>query len=243
MVRAGHAVDVFTYDDDLVVPPGVTVRAATEIFPYEKVVLHESGSWSLFADIFRYEALRRGAGIWVDLDVLVLRNLGEMGDHIFGWQDPYVINNAVLRLPADSDCLEQLISLSRAPVVVGPHWSLRQKAVQIGRSLFKVHVPIQNLEWGTVGPMALTHFVTSGRLLHHCQPMDVFYPVHFMDATSLFSADSASVEGKFTSSTRAVHLWNDKIKEAKRLPPPRGSFVAKMCEKFDVAVTDGGVVR
>jgi hypothetical protein len=234
MLQAGHPIDVFTYDQDLSVPTGVTVRSAAEIIPLAKVVRHKSGSMALFSDIFRYEALRAGMGIWIDLDVLLLRSLSDMGEHVFGWQDPYVINGAVLRLPPDSECLGRLIDLCRSPVVIGPHWPRHRKLLQRARSLVGTHVPIQQLEWGAVGPMALTHFVTSCRLLHHCQPVDVFYPVHFKDAACVFTADASAVAALFTSSTRAVHLWNNMLKELKHLPPPPTSFIAKMCERFGV---------
>jgi len=227
-------VDVYTFDDSLVVPPGVTVRKASEIIPRKDVVLHQSGSWALFTDIFRYEGLKRNLGVWMDLDVLLLRDVKGMGDHIYGWQDANVINGAILKLPAESECLGRLRSLSRARVVVDPSWSFKEKAIQRAKGLFGLQVPVGKLRWGTVGPYALTHYVKACHLIHHCQPADVFYPVPFTDATSFFSADAAAIEGQFTSSTRAVHLWNDMIKEAKRRPPPRGSFIAKMCERFDV---------
>jgi hypothetical protein len=238
MLQAGHSLDIFTFDIELEVPQGVKRRSAAEILPRERIVLHENGSWALFTDIFRYEALLRNAGTWIDLDVLLLKSLSDFGDHIYGWQDRYVINGAVLRLPAESPCLQELAALGRADVVVGPHWRRRKKIVQKVRGMVGAHVPLHRLEWGTVGPFALTHLLGSHRLLCHSQPIDVLYPVHYDQADQTFAPDSAVVEAKLTPSTRAIHFWNDRIKTLKRQAPPKGSFVAKMCDRFGIDVVD-----
>ena len=239
MLRAGHPVDVYSYDEHLVVPAGVTLRSASEVLPESKIVREGGGSWALVSDMFRYEGLSRGLGIWIDLDVLLLRDLDGMGDHLYGWQDPYLINGAILHLPPDSSCLRELLSLCYAPVVVPPQWPLKKKLIQKARALVGAHVPVWKLEWGSVGPMALTHFVSSKRLLHHSQPTDVFYPVHFMDAATLLADDAAAVEAKLTSSTRAIHLWNNCLGAGKGTSPPPASFIAKMCNRFGV-VDSGG---
>ena len=216
MLQAGHSLDIYTYDLDFVVPAGVTRRNAAEVLSRERIVLHESGSWAIFSDIFRYEALLLSAGTWVDLDVLLLKPISDFGEYIFGWQDPYVINGAVLRLPSESHCLQELVALCRSPVVVGAHWRRRQKFAQKLRGMVGAHIPLERLEWGTVGPFSLTHLIGTHRLFYRSQPMDVLYPVHYDDAEQIFAAESGVVEAKLTPSTRAVHFWNDRIKNLKR---------------------------
>jgi hypothetical protein len=48
--------------------------------------------------------LQRGLGKWVDADVLVVRNFGDLltRDHVFGWESAEAINGAVLKLPPTS---------------------------------------------------------------------------------------------------------------------------------------------
>jgi hypothetical protein len=234
MLATGHSVDVYSYDTALELPPGIALKLAEDILPHSSTRAIESGNWALTADIFRYAALKKRAGIWVDMDALVVRPLDGMGEYLFGWQDADVINNAVMNLPPDSECLDKLIELSRSRVVVGPHWSLKHKAFQHAMGLVGRQKPIEQLEWGVIGPFALTHYVLASGLRHHCQAVDVFYPVHPNDASDLFLADAATVESRITSSTRAVHLWNDLISELKRSPPPAGSYIAKMCTRLGV---------
>jgi Alpha 1,4-glycosyltransferase conserved region len=234
MLSVGHRVDVFTYDRDLAAPSGVTVRDAAEILPQKSVVRHvKSGSPALFSDLFRYEGLRRGEGIWVDLDVFLLRDLNGMADHVFGWERHDSINTAVLRFPSDSTCLVQIIEYCRAPTIIAPFWPRQKRAKQFLRSLVGAQKPPERLEWGILGPKVVTHFVKHNRLLHHAQPTDVFYPVNDNEANRCFHPDGR-VEATFTSSTRAVHLWNTKIRGHKKAPPPPGSFIARMCEKLGV---------
>jgi hypothetical protein len=236
MLHAGHSLDVYSYDLDLRLPAGVRLRDARDILPQSRVVLHESGSWALFSDIFRYEALAREAGTWIDLDMVLLKPITGLSDHVYGWQDPYVINGAILRLPSQSPCLQQLIALCRAKVVVAPQWSFHKKLQQRLRSLAGAQVPIEKLEWGVIGPIALTRMLADFQMLHRCQPVDVFYPVPWQEAWRFFEPDIAAVDRTLTSHTIGVHLWNDRIKDLKRTPPPPGSFVAKMCKRFDVEI-------
>jgi hypothetical protein len=236
MLEVRHALDIYSYRTDLDIPKGVALCDANDILPRSRVVLHETGSWAPFADIFRYEALLRGAGIWIDLDVLLLKPIGDIGEHVVGWQDAYVINNAVLRLPPASPCLQRLIALGRSEVVVPPQWSSVRRMSQRLRSLFGQHIPFEKLEWGATGPLALTRLIFDLRLLHLCQPVDVFYPVPWQHASHLFQPDATLVESALTSNTRAVHLWNDRIKHLKGKAPPPGSYVAKMCKVFKVDV-------
>lgn len=237
MLRAGHQLVVYSYDSGLAVPAGVVLRDAAEILPQSRTILHESGSWAPFADIFRYEALLKGIGTWVDLDVLLLKPLDDLGDYVFGWQDANVINNAVLKLPRDSECLGRLVALGRADVVVPPQWPRRQALKQRMRGLVGAQTPMENLEWGAVGPFALTRLIADFRLMHRCQPVDVFYPVPWQQAHLTFEPDTPLLLNVLSSSTRAIHLWNDRIKELKRTPPPRGSLIAQMCERYGIDPT------
>lgn len=234
MLAAGHSLDIYSYDADLAAPEGVTLRDARDIIPESRVIRHETGSLALFSDIFRYEALLQEAGIWIDLDMLLLKPIEAMGDHIFGWQDGYVINGAILRLPPDCQCLKAAVELCRSDVVVPPQWPRRKKVKQRIRAIFGRHVPVQNLEWGAIGPLALTRLIADFRLQHKSQPADVFYPVPWQEAHLTFAADASLVWSSFTSSTRSVHLWNDRVKDLKNSPPPRGSFIAEMSDRYGI---------
>jgi hypothetical protein len=233
MVAAGHAVDFYTFDENVEVPGGVTVRDAGEILPRERVIFYRDGSPALFANLFRYEGVRRGIGTWIDADMLVLRSIGDLGAHIFGWEDDASINNAVLKLPADSPFFAYVDRLTTARVPLPAHWPLGKKLEQIARGFLGRQHDLPRLGWGVTGPRSLTHFVRENGLAGHAQPTDVFYPVHWYDAGALFDP-AARVEDRITARTRTVHLWNSQMREQKRKPPPRGSFIARMCAHYGV---------
>ncbi len=236
MLRAGHPVEIYTYNKSLSVPSGVAVRSAEEVLPSTDPIMRLEERWALKSDLFRYLGLKKELGIWVDLDVLFLKNLNGLGDWVFGWQDPCTINGAVLKMPRDSETLDRLLALCHSEVVIAPQWPLRRKIKQRAKSLFGKQTPIHELEWGIVGPLAITKYLTEARLLHHCQPYDVFYPLDHKEAVQIFAVEGPPVEGLFTSSTRTIHLWNEMIKKNKPAAPPSGSFLARICEALDINV-------
>jgi len=233
MLAAGHPVDLYTYDSGLKVPEGVTVRDASEIMPRDTVFFHREGSPSVFSDLFRYRGLEKSAGTWVDMDVLLLRSMADMGEHIFGLADGYVINGAVLRLPPDCSFFAYVDKLMVDPVPIPEHWNARRKLIQRARALFGRARQIADMERGVVGPGALTHYVHTSGLARYAQPVEVFYPVHWRETRMLFEP-GADVEAKLTHRTRAVHLWNARLDDYKKAAPPEGSFIARMLERFGV---------
>lgn len=235
MVRAGHTVDVYTYDDDLDLPCGLVALPASQIIEKKHVIRHANGSLALFSDIFRYVGLQKNAGIWIDLDVLLLRPLTDLDEYIFGWQDDFTINGAVLKLPPDSVVLNELLELARAPTVVAPYWRRRDKLKQIVRGMLGCAVPLSRLEWGIIGPNALSYYLKAEKLDAKALPREAFYPIPYKQAADFFNRDAADVEAQLKPHTRAVHIWNDIIKELKKKPPPRGSFIEKQCQRFGIA--------
>src|SRR4051812_12851319 len=68
MLRVGHPVTLYCYQEPAGVPEGVQLADAREVLAEELIIRHHSGSVSLFSNRFRYELQRRAAGTWVDLD-------------------------------------------------------------------------------------------------------------------------------------------------------------------------------
>lgn len=234
MVAAGHKVDLFSFNEDLVVPSGITLRDAREILPIDKLTVHRrTGSFALFSDIFRYQGLRQSAGTWVDTDILIIKNLQHMGEYVFGWEDDQSINCAVLRMPPNSPCLNALCDFSNSKVVVPPFWNLNRQTKQRLRWLVGKDKKLENLEWGVIGPKAMTHFVKAQKLLHYTQSFDVFYPVHFSEVETFWSPGD-HVEQMFTSNTRAVHLWTSSLNRFAIRPAPPECYLARMAKKFDL---------
>jgi hypothetical protein len=49
-----------------------------------------------------------------------------------------------------------------------------------------------------------------------------------------FNPDASLVERTLAPHTRAIHLWNDRIKAFKNAPPPSGSFIDAMFHRFGI---------
>jgi hypothetical protein len=234
MLAAGHPVDLYTYDENLLAPEGVSVRDAAEIMPRDRVLFHKRGnSPALFSDLFRYAGLERNLGTWVDADVLMLRSIADMGDYIFGWEHDRQINGAILKLPADSALFAYVEKLAKSRVPFPSYWGPRKRIKQLLRACVGMQRTIERLDWGAVGPRALTHYALTSGLAELAQPVEVFYPIPTQDAAIAFDPD-AKVESRLSSETRTVHLWNFLIREHKRCPPPPGSYIARMCERHGV---------
>ena len=75
VLRQGHRLVLWCYDEPRHVPDGVELRDAAEIVPRHGSSDHHSGSVSLFSNLFRYELQRQGLGTWLDSDVYLLKPL------------------------------------------------------------------------------------------------------------------------------------------------------------------------
>lgn len=152
ILRQGNGLALYCYEEPCGVPDGVEVRDASAVLPREAVFRHRSGSVALFSDWFRYELQRRGLGTWVDTDVYLLAPIDTQPDHLFGEQQPGLINNAVLRIPPDSPMLTELLR----PFDEGktPRWLpwgayLRSRA----RELIGGRIDLSRLPWGSPARM------------------------------------------------------------------------------------------
>jgi hypothetical protein len=237
MVAVGHEVDLYTVDADIgPVPAGVAVKDAALVLSSDDVCFRPEERPALFADLFRYRGLRKQLGTWVDADMLMLRDLHGLGDHIFGWCTPdrtgrNGVNQAVLRLPPYSPFLAYIDRVASARVPILDHMSMRAKLKQIALGAVGLHKPLGAMRWAALGPTAFTHYVRRNGMQDLAQPADVFYPVPVADSRALFEAPAAAVRGRLTERTRAIHLWRSSSGSRNSQPAP-GSFIAEMCEHY-----------
>jgi hypothetical protein len=241
----GHRVTLWCYDPIEGIPNGVCTADAAEILPKTAIIRHsKTGSVALFANRFRYHLLRRGPTTWLDADVVLLRPLSQASPHLFGWETPTSINNAVMRLPPESPVLDDLIQLTGARAPVPGWWPLKKKLYQRGAALIGRHKRAEDLAWGTFGPAALTYYVSARHLASHALPIEAFYPINWTEI-SLFFATPDAVSSRLTEKTIGVHLWSTSILKSpdgqiwRNAPPPANSWLGAMCERYSV----GSVIR
>jgi hypothetical protein len=231
-VAHGHPVALYSYGAVEGVPAGVEQRDAATVLPYEMALAnrYRSGSFALFANLFRLELQRRGLGAWVDVDVVALRELDLDGDFIVGRESDRFLNNAVLKLAPDSPLLSDWVAATKEgrvppwlPVHRAPKAWLKQAA---GRRVEPAELP-----FGTFGPKAITALAERHGLTKRAQPEPVFYPLHPRDAERLFDP-TLSLDELVTPDTRTIHLWNEKLGPMKMQPPPAGSILAELFSRY-----------
>lgn len=214
-LRHGHTVRLWAYDTPLDTPAGIEVMDASQLLPQSRMI-HFSrggahhGSPAIFADLLRYELLKSNFGLYVDCDVYCIQPIID-ADYIFGYEDNNTINNAVLKIPADSSALADLCSIKDKQAFIPPWFSKKRQLRYRFQALLGSPVPLQKMPWGSTGPEAVTWYLTQSGLAKHAAPIDIYYPVHFGQATVLLE-QGLSVRDLITPRTRLLHLYNEKIK-------------------------------
>jgi mannosyltransferase OCH1-like enzyme len=107
----GHDYHLYVYEDVRDVPKGVQLMDARSILPADRIFTYqhgaEQGSYSGFADAFRWHLLAEKGGWWADLDVVCLKPFDFPDSHIIAsshegkWGNPAI--NCVMKMPANSD--------------------------------------------------------------------------------------------------------------------------------------------
>jgi hypothetical protein len=225
-MRHGHPVTLYCYREPAGVPDGVIVADAADVLTEDRIVRYPNGSVALFSNLFRYEAQRQGRGTWIDTDVYLLRPLDCVQPYLFGFEHPDMLNNAVLRLPADSPILFDLIEPFDERTV--PDWLPRRERWRAARRLRRDgHCDVALMPWGATGPRAITALARRHGLYDLAGPIETFYPVHYSRADWLLDP-AITVEQMVGPQSVAIHLWNEIIKPFKELPAPSGSFLDRL---------------
>lgn len=227
IVRLGHRTVLHVYDDPGDAPPGVELADATKILPRERVIVHRNGSYSLFADIFRYKLLASGAEIYVDCDMYCVRPLPRRS-YMFGWESQTRINNAVLSLPIGSPILCDLAEAVDHPERL-PEWFSWTKRLRFGaRRAFGRMKGFENLPHASLGPPLLTYLVRKHGLLAEASPLDVFYTN--IEGQGTLLDPQQSLADLVRPNTLAIHLWHGSLRKLSfaDVPPtsPLGEILA-----------------
>jgi hypothetical protein len=209
--RHGHRVVLHMYEPPKKAPPGVEIVDAGETIPSSRIFRHgPTGSFTLFADLFRYELLKRGVGIWVDCDLYCVRPVTASGPYVFGWEWKNSIGNAILGLPPDEPVLDRLIALFSAQSPVPP-WLKPEdiKALQ-ARKFAGDTFTIADLPWGAAGPLAASYLFSEAGIARHAAAREVYYPLIWSHFPKL-AQRGADISDVVKPHTRAIHLWHETV--------------------------------
>lgn len=236
---AGHHTTLYSYSPIENVPDGVRAADAEEIFPSEPMYKHaRTGSPAIHADLWRLNMLAKTGEVWVDADMYCYRPFDIKGKHIFGWEKPGLVCNAVLGLPKNSPALKAMLEFFKDEYAIGPWlkpWQQRELQAEkdAGRP---VHMTEQS--WGFTGPAAVTYFLQQSGEIEHAQPETGFYPISFPDRNHMIMSKHDIEKDRLTEGTYGVHFWARRMKprleEKEGGTPRRGSFMEGLIEKHGI---------
>jgi hypothetical protein len=208
---------LYTYDEDIDVPSGVTLKDAGAIYPKDEVFFYQrgpgKGSVAAFANLLRYKLLHEFGGWWVDMDVMYTGAPLPSEPTFYGYQDASIINNAILCFP------------EKHPLAT----TFLQKAEELGK----------DVTWGQAGPQLVTRVIEQQGLTDYAYPPAYAYPVPWHDAPFFYDPDKRSdVESRLTKSNAPfVHLWNEilgRVGIQKSIAPPKGSYIDRVALELGV---------
>lgn len=227
VLRQGHRLVLWHYFPLEGVPQGAELRDGDAVVPRSRLIRHKAtGSWSLFSNLFRYELLRQGLGLWFDCDCYLLHPVAWDGGLLAGFDSNGLVACGVLGLPVDSPVLDRLIGYFDAREV--PPWlPLRWRVRFTIQRWLQGRFPIEQMPWGNLGPRAVTAMIAEFGLLDQVKPAEVFYPWSWQEAELVFEPVS-QVMARISPSTVALHLYNQMIRERKNQLPPPGSFLERL---------------
>lgn len=202
----GHSYTVYGYEPIDGMPDGAQWEDAANITPQENLrrfLIRGRPNLSHFSDLFRYEMFRRTPHIWVDTDMLALREFDLPHAPLLAREDASMLCGAILRLDAANPALDRLIARTLA---------LRD----------------QDLVWGATGPRLLTEVFGRATILRQSLDPAMCFPVHYDRSWMLFLPECHDECAQACAQARTLHLWNDRVVKIgvwKRFGPPAGSFL------------------
>ncbi|MCL2714650.1 MAG: hypothetical protein FWD68_08750 [Alphaproteobacteria bacterium] len=187
-LAAGHKVTVYAFQPLPDLPPGVLAADAETILPFafaERLRPQLSdGSWDRvtilqFADFFRMKLQAKGAGLWLDTDVLLLKPVEiDAAKPYFAWQQLNQLGNSVLYLPAPHAIVAAFEKLM-AQDSLTPDWMpFRHRLVFALHRMTNRSIRISDTQTSIFGSTALTALARRFDALEYALPKHSFYAVH-----------------------------------------------------------------
>ncbi|WP_234835996.1 glycosyltransferase family 32 protein [Sinorhizobium meliloti] len=214
----GSRLRLYSYDDNIKVPPGIDLANAREICPDTSLVgryiADGKVEFSKFSNLFRYLLLKQTGCCWVDADLICLRPPEFQHDEmVFGYQSrkdyPQAINGAVLKLPREHPALADLIRHARGVVDVDERW-------------------------GAIGPRLITAKFNEAGLSEFASAIADYYPISPADFWKLILPEGRESVEEAVLESKLLHLWHKRFEMAgynKELAPPRDSYLHQAFER------------
>jgi hypothetical protein len=236
-VAAGHKVTVYSFEPIAGLPDGVGNAEAeailTPAFSEKLRPPQPDGSWRdwtilQFSDFFRMRLMARGAGLWLDADVLLLRPVEiDATRPFFAWERPRQLGNSVLYLPAGDPIVTAFASLMQQDELT-PDWlALRHRLTFALRRLRGGSNRLSDIRVAIFGPAALTALARRAGELHYALPRKSFYAVHAEPKRFFEPSDFSALIGDHE--IVGLHI---SPKGRGNQPPLAGSLYAWAADRF-----------
>lgn len=164
-LRHGYAYHLYTYSDVAGIPVGVQTMDARKILPESMIFRYHpdlgGGSYAGFSNFFRFKLLLMLGGIWVDTDLMCLKELPE-SDCLCAWEYDLVAS-CLLKLPHE---------------VASYCWEACQMK------------DIDKLVWGETGPHLVTQAIRCFDLQSIVRHQEDYFPIMYDEIDRFFKVES-----------------------------------------------------
>jgi Glycosyltransferase sugar-binding region containing DXD motif len=211
-LASGARVQLFTYNNDLVVPDGVELINANEILPGPVYAFrHAAGdkSLALHSDLFRYVAVEKYGGWYLDLDIIFIGRELPASPIYIARETAKVINGAVMKFPAHSPLLQRAIEEAR-------------------RLLPETATSTSHEARVLIGPSLMTRLLSEFSLEHVVRPRSQAYEIGYDEIPALFDPASRERLQERVADSDFTHLWNEVwrwVRIPKNYGPPAGTYL------------------
>jgi hypothetical protein len=170
----------------------------------------------------------------VDLDCYLLKPVVPASDFVFGFSSPKKLNNAVLRLPAGCQMINDYMRAITADPLRTPWSTFRRRVQRNAEILFGRSQPKTSVRTN-IGPRALTYFARKHGVIKHAMAQPVFYAILNRE-TKLLAEAGDPVSAKLPPEAVMVHLWRGRLKKLDLLSetPGGSSYLGKACKEFGI---------
>lgn len=130
-LEVGAEVDLYHFGPISGVPKGVRLRPAAEVLSHDyldrlvpllRVDRRVGQPIMNYSDLFRIKLQERGAGIWLDCDLILFRPFPfDPAKPLFAWEDHHRIGSPVFYLPPSSPFIPDYLKVLDDPRLM-PHW-------------------------------------------------------------------------------------------------------------------------
>jgi hypothetical protein len=226
VVASGARVLLYSYNKNLSVPEGVELVDAREILSGPLYQFHHKDgdlSLALHSDLFRYLAIQKFGGWYMDLDMIVMKDTLPDDKIYLAYQEDGVVNAAVMKFPPQSSIMNAAID-------------------EAMRLLPAAGTAAPGADHGIVGPKLITRLASEYAIDHLVRTKASAYEIHPNEVLMFFDPAQCKTALERLASSDFVHLWNDlwrALRIPKNMGPPEGSFLDSMFKRFGVDVPQG----